>query len=155
MIVLILASAILPNIIAMERGQRERAFLSDLVRLPKQARTLAMETGENQTVIFDSATRTFQVENSQFRAEIPFDAIQVTSLRRQEEDLSESDWQIRCTPEGRCDPGGIQLNLNERLIAIQIDRSGAVQEGEGELPPPVEETWPTGDFEIRGNAAGN
>jgi hypothetical protein len=111
-----------------------------------------MESGEDRQVTFDAATRRFEIQSSQFRSEIPSSDIQITLFRRGSEDLGEADWNIRCTADGRCDPGGLQINLNGRLMFVQVESSGNVITGDGEIPPFSSESWPAGDFEIRGGS---
>jgi hypothetical protein len=145
-----LVSTVAPQVMAWERGRIERKFIGDLVRLPRETKTAAVNASEERSIRYDAATRKFEVQGEQFVAEIPNDTVTITVLKDGNDDVSESDWELTCFPDGTCKPGGLQLSVDGRTFFISVSKNGDVTTGDTELPPFEDESWSAGEIETRG-----
>jgi len=160
-VVLLIATAVMPNILSMQRSREERSFWGRFERIPQRAREEAIARAQTVTLrAFDgeealelvagSATDPDAETQSIYRLDMvgggTVQAMQVNS-----QPASSGDFQLRFFPDGSSDTGGITVQMGDLVRSLTVDRRGRGRVADGAIEEQDDDTaWPAGDFEQRG-----
>lgn len=155
-IMALMASIAIPSMAGAERARQYRSALSNLKRLPIQAReaaisrgtTVVLHTEGNGTGIVAVEESADGVEGQTIgRADLP-EGLSFRTLRVGDRDAGTSDWSLRFYSDGTSDGGGFEIEENANIWSVVIEpRTGRVQNVKGEMPPLSEQSWPAGERE--------
>jgi len=154
-VLMILAAAVVPNLVAFETSQRERTFYNTLANLPAQARERAIAQGKNVTLQYDDNANQFQLHsnddngNDQSISKLDLlPGMQVNRVMLGTTDSNSSDWKLTFYPDGTSDGGGAELTLTDStIVSLKIEASnGHAQLLTDRLPDPSAEKWQAGDY---------
>jgi prepilin-type N-terminal cleavage/methylation domain-containing protein len=151
----VLASAVVPNLVAYQASQREHAFLDNLVGLGAIAREKAIASGRNVDIEYDDSADAFRLHTTDVNGDdqdlntlsVP-GAIKANKFQLLGSDSGPSDWKLNFYPDGSSDGGGVELIQGDSgVISLNVDaRTGRSELLHDSLPDPRANSWQAGDY---------
>ena len=154
-VLLILSAAVVPNLIAMENSQRERAFYNTLANMPAQAREKAIAQGRTVSLQYNDTANQFQLhttdDNGNDQTATTLDllpGIQVNRVVLGTNDSSPTDWKLNFYPDGSSDGGGAEMSLpDSTAVSLSVEAANGHSQLLGDrLPDPNSQRWQAGDY---------
>ncbi len=156
-IIVLLAMAIMPNLLSESRSREARQFFSKARNLMMDARSRAVRDGQTRSVRIDETDGRLIVESTDSETG---DAVEGQTLTLPEgvtgnayrvelQESNSAQWAIRFYGDGRARKGGISFSSNGRIISLSVDERGTVTQIDGPLPDTSEDTWDAGGYEQR------
>lgn len=163
-LIALLATAILPRILAVQKSQTDTAFRVGLARLVQVARneavarktTVELAIDGNQIgwqIPEDSATGTESSEEAtglQGAISLP-EGGELADFQLAFEDVEEDEWSVGFYPDGTSDEAAIAFTLAGREWLLRIDgETGTGRVTTGTIDDVADDSWEAGDLEQRG-----
>ena len=160
-VVTILAATAMPGLLAARRSRETRMFFSDLRDLGVRARNESLLRRETFVIAYDESATRFSLEPEEEEeknspeeggrstsVDVP-DGIEISAFRADGNDTTSGEWQMRFSPDGRSDGGGVQIEDAGIIRSWVVDTNGRERMLEGELPDPATDRWEAGENEQR------
>jgi general secretion pathway protein H len=157
-IMMLVAAAVVPSIVRMERGRNLRAFQMELVALASEARSQARQSGDTVALSFDKSTREFVlVEESakdgvqQLRSlALPPD-INTAKFSADKDESPPDGFRLPFFPDGTSSGGGVEFTRDGKSFSLSVGRyDGRPRITEGALEDMGLGRWKAGDYASRG-----
>lgn len=163
-LIALLATAILPRILAVQKSQTDTAFRVGLARLVQVARneavarktTVELAVDGDQIgwqIPEDSATDTESSEEAtglQGAISLP-DGGELADFQLAFEDVEEDEWSVGFYPDGTSDEAAVAFTLAGREWLLRIDgETGTGRVTTGTIDDVADDSWEAGDLEQRG-----
>ncbi len=174
-ILLIMAALIEPNYARIKEGQNQRAFVSALASEVKRAKVTAISTGRTTTLQYDQGQQQITLNQPSTDTSDPNQFVPLTELQNQQtqpihtvqvpstvtlgdfklgqNNTDASDWKINFYLDGRCDAGGVRVDINGASHSLVIDENGNASYVDGPLPDTSNDVWQAGQIVFRTGGA--
>lgn len=151
----VLAALAMPKIVTLRDTALRQAYFAEMRLLAADASEVARERNLDAVVRYDSSESAFLIEIEPQEGEVQVvrrietvPEIEVDRFRRNGQDTSESEWELRFFPDGRADSGSVEVAASGLVYHLRVGRSGRSTWERGEAP--IEETkWEAGQLETR------
>ena len=157
-LVAILATLVLPSIVAAKRSQDAMSVRQDVFGFFAAARVEAIGLGRIVVVRFDNSGSQLVAESVDPATEqqeelllydVP-DFVTPESFVLGDEVVSSVEWEVRFYPDGSCDAAEFELLDGSLVVLVVLDpATGLVTVGEELEEDEADEFWPAGELEIR------
>jgi type II secretory pathway pseudopilin PulG len=150
-VLIIIAAAIMPNMIAITRSRSLKDLEGSVARLPAEARN---EAQKSQTPVQIRVSGTMlvmeqvppdgapvQVEQVDLGSDISIDAAQ---LNGQSTDIGSWTWMVY--PDGSADSGAMQFSEGQVVKSLVLTASGDSRFITGPMPDQSADQWPAGQL---------
>lgn len=167
-ILAMMAALIVPNLVAVRRGQQARELEAALLRLPTEARNEARRSGtavtlrmEGETLVMERAPLTEDGiadpeadPESIRRVDLP-EGVRLDAARQARENIDTASWSWVVYPDGSADAGGLEFAQgdgaeNRRTLLLPAGPAEEARWQDGPLAEETEERWTAGELEARG-----
>jgi type II secretion system protein H len=157
-ILLLMTTAVVPRVIALQKSRRLKDLEARIIRLPAEARNEAVRAGTPVRLRVDGADLVLE------RAPLngtPQEVKRVTLGTGIGVDIVEKDgqpantgsWQWTVYPDGSADAGGIQFTEGASEKSLALSSDGNARWVLGNLPDGTPERWPAGQLQQRAQSA--
>ena len=157
-LVAILATLVLPSVVAAKRSQDAMSVRQDVFGFFAAARVEAIGLGRIVVVRFDNSGSQLVAESVDPATEqqeelllydVP-DFVTPESFVLGDEVVSSVEWEVRFYPDGSCDAAEFELLDGSLVVLVVLDpATGLVTVGEELEEDEADEFWPAGELEIR------
>ena len=171
-IIMIMATLIQPNYTHLKEGLNQRAFTANLRSEVLKGRSMAIQDGKTVTLGYDggssnvtlsepsvdstdssqaaTAVNTLKDQPTEVVHQIAIPSgVTLANFRVGSADIGAGDFKLRFYPDGRCDGGGIELQIGKATQSLKIDVKGYPTYLTGALPDSTNEVWAAGTYEQR------
>lgn len=153
-ILLLLATAVVPRVVAIQKSRRLKDMEGRIIRLPIEARNEAVRAAMPVRLRVDGAALVIERSPVNGEAEtvkrVPLiPGIQVDSVRLGEQPSNTGSWQWTVYPDGSAEDGGIQFEENGSEKSLLLSSQGEARWILGDLPDEAPERWPAGQLKQR------
>lgn len=157
-IVALLATGVILSIQRTSSGRIERGFEDELIRLAREARVRAIESGGLIRLAYSESERRFELREttSDQESRVSLDVTLPSTLSASRFELegdpaSSADWSIAFYSDGTCDDGAVEFAGDRGYqVSISFDGEfGRASKVDGELPSHDGERWVAGEIERR------
>lgn len=150
-VLIIIAAAIVPNLVAITRSRALKDLEGNIARLPAEARNEALRSQtpvqlrlSGTMLVMEQVPTTgapVQVKEVDLGSDIQVDSVQ---LNGKPSDTGTWAWTVY--PDGSADSGGIQFSEGQAQRALILSPSGSARWITGELPDQSQDQWPAGQL---------
>jgi type II secretory pathway pseudopilin PulG len=155
-IILVLTTTIMPILVTRKATEDRIAFISQLNRLPVEARESAINENAVYHLMLDGQQLVLKKEDSSgntgdavVTVDIPADYT-VTDSEAGGQDVGGTSWDVKFYPDGTCDQAGISFklgpNADAQTLALNVDPQGHVNVSDT-MTSSTAFTWPAGTFD--------
>jgi len=156
-VVALIATIVLPNFVAVRKGQEARNFVSEVRTLAVRARNEALAHGETLAMTYDGtnqqlfvAVEAGEVDENQEIANLKLpEGTTLQSFKTGTNDTSDANWKVHFYPDGRSEGGGFEINQSNLLHSFVVRDDGSNQMLAGDYPDQSNEKWQAGDYARR------
>lgn len=153
-VLLLLSTAVVPRVIALQKSRRLKDVEARIVRLPVEARNEAVRAGVPVRLRVDGAALVLERAPTQGAPETVKrvalgGGIQVDAVRLGDQPSNTGAWQWTVYPDGSADAGGIQFAEGAAEKSLLLSSNGDVRWLSGDLPDGTPERWPAGSLRQR------
>ena len=162
-VVMLMASIAVPNIVEFHQSQDLRTFKAKLIAYAKEARSIAIDSGDTVTMTYDKDAKQIEiVDQTSSGQTLPVHRLKmpdnVTAKRfsseqqgaSAEEGTEGSAWKVSFYSDGACAGGGIEFSERDEPFSFVLQRTGS--EGrivDGPLPDLSLDQWQAGSYAQR------
>lgn len=156
LVLAMLAALVAPRLVAFQRTQEYRTFVSQTRAIFSEAREAAIERKAACVLTIDG--RSIQLaplsEDSDAQAirtvSMP-DGVEVSTVRLNGSQSNETEWRVAFYPDGSATKAGIEFDSDGRIFAMQVDDvTGRTELIDDTLPEETQTRWEAGEREQRG-----
>ncbi|MGI4791545.1 MAG: pilus assembly FimT family protein [Janthinobacterium lividum] len=153
-VLLLLTTAIVPRVVAIQRSRRTKDLEAKIIRLPAEARNEAVRSGNPVRIRVDGAALVMDRAPINGTAEevkriALGTGIQVNTVEEAGQPSNTGSWQWTIYPDGSADDGGIQFTEGTAQKSLVLSSDGSVRWLIGDLPAGTPERWPAGQLQQR------
>ncbi len=153
-VLLLMTTAIVPRVIALQNSRRLKDVEARVIRLPAEARNEAVRTGKPVRLRVDGADLVMdRVPLNGTPEEVKRVAlgtgIQVDSVEQDGRPANTGSWLWTVYPDGTAEAGGIQFTEGAARKSLVLSSDGDSQWVLGDLPDGTPEHWPAGQLQQR------
>ncbi len=153
-ILMLLAAAITPNLIAMQRSRNLKDLEAKIARLPIEARNEAVQTGNPIQIKVDGNSLSMVQAPADGSATTPVKSVDlsnltVDSVEQNGQPSSTGSWEWTVYPDGSADDCNIQFSESGAIKTLVLPPRGDPQWINGDLPDQTPSTWPAGQLAQR------
>ena len=153
-ILLLMTTAIVPRVIALQKSRRLKDVEARVIRLPAEARNEAVRTAKPVRLRVDGADLVLErVPLNGTTEEVKRVAlgtvIQVDSVEQDGQAANTGSWQWTVYPDGTAEAGGIEFAEGAARKSLALSSDGGSQWVLGDLPDATPENWPAGRLQQR------
>ena len=158
-IVALLATLILPNLVAIQRSRQMRDAEAALLRLPAEARVEAVKSRaavslrvDGDQIVMERVNATTNDPDEVRRVTVG-GGIQLTGAQTGSDTSDLGSWKWTAFPDGTSDAGGLTFRIGSAQQGLWIPANGPARFVQGDLPQTTDDTWSAGDLEQRNNTS--
>ena len=169
-LIILLASMVLPSLVAVIKSQDAAAFRLGVVSLMQQARKEAIQQNRAMTVRFDGDALGYQVAQGDEREDDatpqlgtaadenialsgrlrPYPGTRFTAFEISRESVAQDEFQVTFYPDGSADRAFMQFEIDEQAYLLSVDPMlGLTRLRPGRLEEVEDTTWEAGELERR------
>lgn len=159
LILAMFAALVVPRLVAMQKSQDYRTFVSATRSAFGYAREMAIESKTEYRLKVNESQRQVELvrgvdQGSEQQADrtvsMP-EGVTVSKVRLDGTDTSTDTWEVIFYPDGTSSRAGVEFSSDGRQIALQVDDvTGRAKFIDGELPDETDTKWQAGEREQRG-----
>ena len=164
-VILLIATAVMPNVLSMQRSREERSFWGRFERLPQRAReeaisraqTIALRASDGEralelvTVSNNAGALEEEAEGSSVFSLPMLENATVQAMQQNGEPVTAGEFEIRFYPDGTSDSGGVTVEIEDLVQSLTIDKRGRGYVAQGGIDEQQDDSaWPAGEIEQRG-----
>jgi len=153
-VLLLLATAVVPRVVAIQKSRRLKDMEGRIIRLPIEARNEAVRAATPVRLRVDGAALVMERApvngTPEMVKRVPLGSgIQVESVRLGDQPSNTGSWQWTVYPDGSADEGGIQFAEGASEKSLLLTSQGDARWILGDLPDGTPERWPAGQLRQR------
>jgi Tfp pilus assembly protein FimT len=153
-VLVIIAAAIVPNVVSVLQSEQLKSTEATLARLPDGVRNDAIKGQNPIRVHFDGST---MVEEElmpdgtiqQYKTIDLGSSVQVDQVQKNYQVADPSTWYWTAFPDGTSDIGGVQFTVDSEQESLIIPSFGKSVWQSGPLPDETEDQWTAGQLQLR------
>jgi type II secretory pathway pseudopilin PulG len=150
-VLLIIAAAIVPNLLAITRSRSLKDLEADVARLPAEARNEAVQTDTPVRLLISGTMLVMEQvpatgDPQQIKEVDLGDSLQVETVELNGTPTDVGSWEWTVYPDGSADSGGIQFSEGQAQDSLILSSTGTAQWISGELPDQSQDQWPAGQL---------
>lgn len=153
-VLVLLTTAVVPSVVALQRSRRLKSLEARVVRLPLQARNAAARSGtpvrlrvDGDALVLDRAPLNGAPE--EITRVALGTSLQVEDVRTGGLSANTDSWQWTVYPDGSAEDGGVQFVERSARKALVLSSDGRAQWVTGDLPDRSRDRWPAGQLQSR------
>ena len=150
-ILIVIASALVPNLLAFTRSRRVKDLEGNVARLPAETRNEALQLRtpvrlrvSGTTLVMEQVPATGNPQ--QVKTVDMGDTLQVDSVQLNGKPSDVGSWEWTAYPDGTADSGGIQFSEGAAQKSLILAPTGEAQWISGPLPDQSQDQWPAGQL---------
>ena len=156
-ILLLLTTAIVPRVAAIQKSRKLKDLEARVIRLPAEARNEAVRAGTPVRLRVDGAALVLErAPVSGTPEEVKRVALggglQVDAVAQDGRPANAGSWQWTVYPDGSADAGGIEFGEGASEKSLLLSSNGEARWVRGDLPDGTPERWPAGSLQQRTQA---
>ena len=153
-VLLLMTTAIVPRVIAIQKSRRLKDMEARVIRLPTEARNEAVRTGKPIRLRVDGAALVMEQAplngTSEEVKRVALGAgLQVDTVEQDNRPANVGSWQWVIYPDGTAEAGGIQFTEGAARKSLSLFSDGGSLWVQGDLPDGTPERWPAGRLQQR------
>lgn len=157
-ILLLMTTAVVPRVVAIQRSRRLKDVEARIIRLPAEARNEAVRAGTPVRLRLDGAALVIERAPlngtpEEVKRVALGSGIAVDSVEQGGQPANTGSWQWTVYPDGSADAGGIQFGEGAAQKSLLLSSDGSARWLLGDLPDGTPERWPAGQLRQRTQSA--
>ena len=153
-ILVLLTTAIVPRVVALQKSRRLKDVEANVIRLPAEAHNEAVRSGTPVQIRVDGAALVMERAPLNGQPEevkrVPLGRdLQVGGAETGGQPADAGSWRWTIYPDGSADAGGIEFTESAVHKSLLLASDGSVRWVSGDLPDGLPERWPAGQLESR------
>ena len=150
-ILLLMTTAVVPRVVAIQRSRRLKDIEAKIIRLPAEARNEAVRAATPVRLRVDGADLVLERAPVNGTPEevkrVALGAgIEVDAVAQDGQPANTGSWQWTVYPDGSAEAGGIQFTEGAAQKSLRLFSDGSAQWVQGDLPDGTPERWPAGQL---------
>lgn len=153
-VLLLMTTAIVPRVIAIQKSRRLKDMEARVIRLPIEARNEAVRTGKPIRLRVDGAALVMEQAplngtSEEVKRVVLGAGLQVDTVEQDNRPANVGSWQWVVYPDGTAEAGGIQFTEGAVRKSLSLFSDGGSLWVQGDLPEGTPERWPAGRLQQR------
>ena len=153
-VLLLMTTAIVPRVIAIQKSRRLKDTEARVIRLPIEARNEAVRTGKPIRLRVDGAALVMEQAplngtSEEVKRVVLGAGLQVDTVEQDNRPANVGSWQWVVYPDGTAEAGGIQFTEGAVRKSLSLFSDGGSLWVQGDLPEGTPERWPAGRLQQR------
>lgn len=153
-VLLLITTAIVPSVVALQRSRRLKSLEARIIRLPLEARNEAARSGTPMRLRVDGAALVLDRaptngESEEIKRVALGNSVQVEDAQQGGRPIGTDSWQWTVYPDGSAEDGGLQFVERSTRKSLVLFSDGRARWLSGDLPDQSQDRWPVGQLQQR------